>query len=89
MSRRPSDIATLCCAVSPRERALVDDLKAMLGITSDGDVIRVALWQYLHWQQLPVDTAVFQERRSKRSAGRRNAQAWTNSPYMTGQRRPA
>lgn len=85
MPRRPSTVATLTCDLSPRERMAIDDLKAMLSIRSDANLMRVVLWQYLHWQQLQLDGAIFAERGTKPTAAQRTRRRWDRAPYFTAE----
>jgi hypothetical protein len=67
MRRDESSLA--CCEMSPRERLIVDGLKSMLGIGSDADMLRVALWNYARWQGVALTSDAFR----LRGAGKRAA----------------
>lgn len=46
MSRRDCTVSVLDCAIGPRERIACDDMKAMLAIDSDANLVRTALHFY-------------------------------------------
>lgn len=64
VARRPAGIVT--AVISSRERATVDAVKAMAGLTADGDVIRVALYRFAIHLGLMVDPEIFHVRAGRR-----------------------
>jgi hypothetical protein len=57
------------------EAALLAELRARLGLDTDADVIRVALFVYLRWQGLNIPPSMFAVRK-----GRTRCQATSPSP---------
>lgn len=57
--RRAADVSTLTCPVLVRERDVLDLLKFQLGLHSDADLVRVALWKLAIAEGAKVDRALF------------------------------
>ena len=61
--RREADVSLLCCPVTVRERLLCDELRAACGITSDANLVRMALYHWARFQKPgQVDTRMFARR---------------------------
>lgn len=73
--RRSADVKTLNCPVLPRERDAVDAMKAATGLTSDGDLVRVALYRLAAHLDVATDTALFAVRSGRRARAKRKAYA--------------
>jgi hypothetical protein len=79
MSRRETDIVTTVCSLSVRERLILDDMKRILGLASDANLIRSSLWFYARHLDLPVQVGDFglrmpgRSRRTRRPAGKQSA----------------
>ncbi|MCR4375628.1 MAG: hypothetical protein NUW22_12345 [Acidobacteria bacterium] len=69
--RRAADVSTLCCPLVPRERDLVDEMKAKIGLSSDADCVRVALYRLAVHLDVRIDCAVFAVRGGWRSRRRK------------------
>lgn len=65
MSRRGAvcgqlhDVSTLTCPVSALERDFLDMMKASIGVASDADLVRCALWFYAGHINVPVAVSTF------------------------------
>lgn len=64
--RRAADVSTLTCPLIPRERDVVNTMKAALGLHSDADCVRVAPYRLAVHVDARIDTAVFAVRGGKR-----------------------
>lgn len=69
--RRQADIKTLTCPLLPRERDVVDELKGILGLASDADLVRVALFNQARMSGVDVSLEVFAIRGGVGSGGLR------------------
>jgi hypothetical protein len=72
--RREAVTSTLNCPLQVRERLICDDLKAAVGITSDADLVRAALYHFTRqvWgmARRDVDVDLFRlQGAGKRAAG--------------------
>lgn len=71
--RRSGDISTLTCPQTVREREACDELKARLGIASDANVVRVALFNLARHAEIDMDTSLWRVRGLRdRVTGRRD-----------------
>ena len=61
MPRRQSDLMTLCCPIGPRERIACDDMRAVLALDNDVNLVRTALHFYAEFVlgKAAVDTGLF------------------------------
>lgn len=64
VARRPAGIVT--AVISSRERAAVDAMKAIAGLTGDADVVRVALYRFALHLELAIDPEIFHVRAGRR-----------------------
>jgi hypothetical protein len=46
MPRPPSTVGQIACPIGPRERICCDDLKSALGLATDANLLRTALYHY-------------------------------------------
>jgi hypothetical protein len=56
MGRRETDSVVTACPLSVRERLLLDEMKRIVGVSSDANLVRAALWFYA--RHLDVDVYV-------------------------------
>jgi hypothetical protein len=63
--RRETDITTICCALSVREQFALEVMKAQTGITSDANLVRVALYRFAAHLDVATDVALFAVRRPR------------------------
>jgi hypothetical protein len=65
--RRPSDVSTITCPISVRERDALNEMKSMTGIAADANLMRVALYRLAVHLQVNVDTTLFAVRQKRRT----------------------
>ena len=70
--RRDADVSTLCCPLTVRERDACDEIKARLGIGSDGNLVRTALYALGAHCEANIDTDLFRLR------GQTKGNTWVN-----------
>ncbi len=46
MPRRESEMTIACCPVTPRERLLLEDVKAACALDSDANLVRSAIYHF-------------------------------------------
>jgi hypothetical protein len=65
--RREADLSVVTCPLSPREREALDQAKASLGLASDANAMRTALYGLCVQADVNLDTNLFRLRgQSKR-----------------------
>lgn len=50
---------TATCPIDARERAAIEEVKSMLGLVTEANVIRAAMWHYLRWLEPKIDPWIF------------------------------
>lgn len=54
VARRETDTVVTACPLSVRERLLLDDMKRIVGVTSDANLVRSAIWFYARHLDIEV-----------------------------------
>ena len=62
MARREEDTVTLTCPLTDIEQDICAEMMRMLGITSQGNLVRVGLWHLARHLDIPIGNGVFMKR---------------------------
>jgi hypothetical protein len=68
-----ADVSTITCPINALEREAVDEMKSMLGLTADANLMRAALYHYAAWLEPNINTSLFVIRRASDRVAEREA----------------
>lgn len=79
MPRRPDDVRMISCACDALEADVVDEMKRVCGLTTDANLVRTALWNFIDHLGLDAPNEAFDLRWRNQTRPRKT----TTSPPVT------